>query len=133
MKRTLCLFLCLAVGCVAPGERTPLKLLPEDSAPLSYAELMLRARAQANSAVDASYVDDWAELDHAARMLEQTAKFLPNALEVPAKHKDTLAVVAGDLGKEAGTLREAAKAKDVDKTNASLTRLQQTVRKLRID
>ena len=34
---------------------------------------------------------------------------------------------------EAGTLREAAKDKDVEKTTASLTRLQQTVRKLRID
>src|SRR5947207_2196945 len=35
MKRMLCLILlCLAAGCVTPGERTPLKLLPEDSAPL---------------------------------------------------------------------------------------------------
>ena len=42
-------------------------------------------------------------------------------------------MIAGDLGKEAGTLREAAKAKDVEKTTASLTRLQQTVRKLKID
>ena len=50
-----------------------------------------------------------------------------------AKQKDALPVVAGDLGKEAGTLREAAKAKDVDKTTASLTHIQQTVRKLRLD
>ncbi len=134
MKRAFSLVvICLAAGCVAPGERTPLKLLPEDAPPLPYAELLTRARAQANAAVDASYVDSWSELEDAARGLEQTAKFLPRATEVPAKQKDTLPVIAGDLGKEAGTLREAARAKDVEKTTGSLTRLQQTVRKLRIE
>jgi hypothetical protein len=134
MKRILCLaVLCLAVGCVAPGERTPLRLLPDDNPPLPFAELLTRARAQANAAVDASYVDNWSELEDAARGLEQTAKFLTKAVEVPAKQKDTLPVIAGDLGKEATTLRDAAKAKDVEKTTGSLTRIQQTVRKLRID
>ncbi|HEX5272947.1 MAG TPA: hypothetical protein VFW33_20765 [Gemmataceae bacterium] len=134
MKRVLCLALiCLSAGCVAPGERTPLKMLPDDSPPLPYAELLTRARAQANAAIDASYVDNWTELEDAARGLEQTAKFLPRSVELPAKQKDVVPVVAGDLGKEAGTLREAAKAKDVEKTTASLTRIQQTVRKLRLD
>ncbi len=134
MKRTLCLALvCLAAGCVAPGERTPLKMLPDDSPPLPYAELLTRARAQANAAIDASYVDNWAELEDAALGLEQTAKFLPKAVELPAKQKDVVPVVAGDLGKEAVVLRDAAKAKDVEKTTASLTRIQQTVRKLRVD
>lgn len=134
MKRALSLLvICLAAGCVAPGERTPIKLLPEDSAPLPYAELLTRARAQTNAAIDASYVDNWAELEDAARGLEQTAKFLPKATEVPAKQKDTLPVIAGDLGKEAGGLRDAAKAKDVEKTTDSLKRIHQTVRKLRID
>jgi hypothetical protein len=133
MKRALCLVLVCLAGCVAPGERTPLKMLPDDSPPLPYAELLTRARAQANAAVDASYVDNWTELEDAARGLEQTAKFLPKATEVPAKQKDTVPVVAGDLGKEAAVLRDAAKAKDVEKTTASLTRVQQTVRKLKID
>jgi hypothetical protein len=134
MKRGLCLVLvCLAAGCVAPGERAPLKLLPDDSAPLSYATLLIRARAQASAAIDASYVDNWLELEDAAKGLEQTAKFLPKALEVPAKQKDTLDVIAGDLGKEAVVLRTAANAKDVEKTTASLTRIQTTVRKLRLE
>jgi hypothetical protein len=134
MKRLLCLaIVTVAAGCVSQGERTPLKMLPEDTAPLPYAELLTRARAQANAAIDASYVDNWTELEDAARGLEQTAKFLPRATEVPAKQKDTLSGVAGDLGKEAGSLRDAAKAKDVEKTTGSLTRIQQTVRKLRID
>jgi hypothetical protein len=134
MKRASCLLvLCLTAGCVTPGERTPLKLLPDDSPPLPYAELLTRARAQANAAVDASYVDNWSELEDAARGLEQTAKFLPKAAEVPAKQKDSMPVIAGDLGKEAGVLREAARAKDVEKATDSLGRIQKTVRKLRID
>ena len=134
MKRTPCLILiCLAAGCVTPGERAPLKLLPDDAAPLPYAELLTRARAQVSGAIDASYVNNWTDVEDAARGLEQTAKFLPKATEVPAKQKDTLPVIAGDLGKEAGDLRDAAKAKDVEKTDDSLKRLHQTVRKLRID
>jgi hypothetical protein len=134
MKRTLGLVLvCVAAGCVTPGERAPLKLLPDDSPPLPYAELLTRARAQVNAAIDASYVNNWTELEDVSRGLEQTAKFLPKATEVPAKQKDMLPVVAGDLGREAGDLRDAAKSKDVDKTDDSLKRLHQTVRKLRID
>ncbi len=134
MKRILCLTLvCLAAGCVAPGDRAPLKLLPEDSAPLPYAELLTRARAQVSGAIDASYVNNWTELEDAARGLEQTAKFLPKATEVPAKQKDTLPVVAGDLGKDAGALRDAARAKDVERTDDSLRRIHQTVRRLRIE
>ncbi len=134
MKRLCCVVaLVITSGCITPGERTPLKLLPDDAAPLPYAELLTRARAQVNAAIDASYVDNWTELEDAARGLEQTAKFLPKATEVPAKQKDTLPVLAGDLGKEAGTLREAAKGKDVDKATGSLTRLRQNVYKLRIE
>jgi len=133
MKRVCCLLIVFASGCVTPAERTPLRLLPDDSPPLPYAELLTRARAQATAAIDASYINNWSELEDAARGLEQTAKFLPKAVELPAKQKDTVPVIAGDLGKEAGVLREAARAKDQDKTDASLLRIQQTVRKLKID
>jgi hypothetical protein len=134
MKRTLCvLLLCLTSGCLGPGERTPLQLLPDDTPPLTYAELLTRARAQAKFAFDASLTDNWAEVEDAARALEQTAKFLPKATEVPVKQKDTLPVLAGDLGKEAVNLREAAKGKSLEKTKASLTSLQEAVRKLRLD
>ncbi len=134
MKRTLGLVvLCLAAGCVAPGERAPLTLLPEDSTPLPYAELLTRARAQARAANDAFYVNGWSEMDDAARGLEQTAKFLTKATEVPARQKDTLPALAGDLGKDAATLRDAAKAKDVDKTTDTLKHVLVTLHKLRID
>jgi len=136
MKRALCVVFCLAAGCLASGERTPLRMLPDDTPPLPYADLLTRARAQVTAATNASLDYDWTELEHSAQLLDQTAKLLANpktVLEVPPKQKDTLAVLAGDLGKEADNLREAAKAKDAEKTKASLPRIQEAVRKLRID
>jgi hypothetical protein len=133
MKRALCLgLLGLALGCAAP-ERLPLKLLPEDGPPLPYAELLTRARHQATTATDSFYVNRWEDLEDAARGLEQTAKYLAKATDVPPKQKDTLAVLAGDLGKEAVTLREAAKAKEVQKANDSLQRIHLKVRELRLE
>jgi hypothetical protein len=108
-------------------------LLPDDSAPLPFAELLTRARLQTDAAIDASYVDNWTEVEDAARGLEQTAKFLARATEVPAKQKDALPGIAADLGKEAGALREAARAKDADKIPDNLKRIHQAVRKLRLD
>ena len=131
MKRAL-LLLCLAlVGCATTGDRVPLRPLPEDAPPLPYAELLTRARAQAGAANEAFYVDRWDDLQDAARGLEQTARFLPKAIEVPANQKDKLSAVAGDLAKEATVLREAAKVKDVKKATDSLQRVHFAVRSLK--
>ena len=135
MMRALCLglSLVLAAGCVATGERMPLRPLPEDGPPLPYAELLTRARLQATAATDAFYVDRWTDLEDAARGLEQTARFLARATDVPPKQKDALPVTAGDLGKEAVSLREAARAKEVQKANDSLQRIHLKVRELRLE
>ena len=135
MKRLLLLasLILLLSGCQLPPERLPSPLPEDGKVSVTYAELLTRARAQARVANESFYVDKWTDLEDAARGLEQTAKFLPKATEVPAKQKDTLPVVAGDLGKEAGALRDAAKAKDVEKTDDSLKRIHQTVRRLRIE
>jgi hypothetical protein len=125
--------LCVALGCVSPSEHVPLRPLPEDAAPLPYAELLTRARLQATAATDAFYVNRWTDLEDAARGLEQTAKFLTKATDVPAKQKDTLPVMAGDLGKEAAALRDAAKAKEVDKSNDTLQRITLKIRELRLE
>jgi hypothetical protein len=131
MKRAF-LLLCLALaGCATTGDRVPLRTLPEDAGPLPYAELFTRAKAQAGAANEAFYVDRWDDLQDAARGLEQTARFLPKATEVPANQKDKLSAVAGDLAKEATTLREAAKVKDVKKATDSLQRVHFAVRSLK--
>jgi len=49
----------------------------------------------------------------AAKGLELTSRVLSKALDVPAKNKDALPNQAGELGKDALKLREAAKAQDV--------------------
>ena len=118
-------------GCQLPPERLPLMPLPEDGPPLPYGELVNRARAQAMTGTEAFYVNRWNDLEDAARGLEQTARFLTKAGDIPVRHRDTLPVQAGDLGKEAVRLREAAKAKDVKAANEALQRLHLKVRELR--
>src|SRR5262245_44476895 len=100
-----------AVSCQLPPDRTPLKTLPDEPVALPYAELLTRARAQATNATAAFYVNKWDDLEDSARGLEQTARYLPKAQEVPVKHKDTLTSLSAELGKEAAKLRDAAKAK----------------------
>lgn len=126
-------FLVLIAGCQLTGEHQPPRLLPEGGPPLPYAELLTRARMQATHATEAFYVNKWGDLEEAARGLAQTARFLEKATDVPAKHKDTLPVAAGDLGKEAASLGEAAKAQDVKKSGEVLQRIQLKVRELRLD
>jgi hypothetical protein len=133
MKRALVLgFLVLvAAGCQLPPERMAVRLLPEDTAPLSYLELVSRARLQATAGNEAFYVNQWAELEDAARALEQTARFLPKATEVPADKRESLAKVAEELRQEAIKLREAAQAKDVKRSNELLQHINLKVRELR--
>jgi hypothetical protein len=126
----VCLIL---AGCQLPSERAQLRPLPEDSGPLPYAELLTRARVQAMNAQEMYYLDKWQDLEDAAKGLSDTAKHLPRAADVPANQKDTLPVTAGDLGKEAVKLREAALAKDKKKIEESMNIIHRTVRELRLD
>jgi hypothetical protein len=119
-------------ACQVPADRSALPPLPEKVTPVPYAELLTRLRAQAQQANEAFFVDRWAELEEIAKGLELTAKYLARAEDVPAKHKDTLSVAAGDLGKEAVRLREAAQAKNVKRANTALQRLHLKIRDLRL-
>src|SRR5579872_5221025 len=119
-------------ACQLPPERLPLQRLPENGPPLPYAELLTRARAQATIATEAFYVNRWADLEDSAVGLEQTARFLKSAEDVPATHKDTLPVLSGDLSKEATKLRAAAQTKNVKEANDTLQRIHLMVRELRL-
>jgi hypothetical protein len=125
------LVLAFFTSCQLPPERLPLMPLPEDGPPLPFADAMTRARAQAMAGTEAFYVNRWGDLEDAARALEQTARFLPKATDIPAQHRDTLPVQAGDLGKDAVKLREAAKSRDVKTANDLLQRIHLKVRELR--
>jgi hypothetical protein len=137
MKRTLwltgSLLLALTACQLPPEQGVPLRPLPEDGPPLPYAELLTRARYQERVAVDAYYADHWAELEDSARGLQQTARYLAKAQDVPPNHKDTLPVMSGDLAKEADKLLEAAKAKDTKAVDAAMTRVHAVVRSLKLE
>jgi hypothetical protein len=119
-------------GCQAPPDRIPLQRLPENGPPLPYAELLTRARAQATYATEAFYVNHWSELEEAARGLEQTARFLAKADDVPANRKDRLPAASSDLAQDSIKLREAATAQNDKEANAVLQRIHLAVRELRL-
>ena len=133
MKRILTVALLTALaGCQSPEQvqRQPLPQLPEDATPRKFGELLDRVRYQVTFATEVSYKNKWAQVEETARGLEQSARLLARAEEVPADHKETLAALCGDLGKEAVKLREAARAKDDKQVDASLARLNSQVRQL---
>jgi hypothetical protein len=133
MKRLLLIGSLLAfAGCQVPPDRIPLQRLPENGPPLPYAELLTRARAQATYATEAFYVNHWTDLEDAARGLEQTARFLAKAEDIPGNRKDALPASSSELAREANKLREAATAQNEKDANSALQRIHLTVRELRL-
>ena len=124
------LFLITLAGCQVPQDRLPPDL-PESVGPRPYAELLTRARSQAKVATEAFYINKWGDLEDAARGLEQTARYLTKAEEVPQARRQELVNLSEELGKEANQLRKAAQTKDEKETTAVLTRINYQVRALR--
>ena len=125
-------FLLVAVlGCTLPPEQVPLKPLPDDGPPQTYTDVVARARVQATAANEAFYINNWSDLEEAARGLEQTVRFLGKASDVPGNHKDTLVGETGSLGTESAKLREAAKNHDTKQATESLQRINLQIRALR--
>jgi hypothetical protein len=126
----LVLFAVLIFGC-RTIEREGAIALPENSVPLSYTELLIRARGQAGAALDAFYLDSWIDLEQSAQRLEQTARFLPKATHVPDAFKAKVESEADLLRQDAAKLIDAARAKDVPNTNAIMQRINQRIRQMR--
>ena len=126
------LSLFVLIGCQLPaGTEVALKKAAfhrRRHARLPYADLTNRTKAQVDAAREAFYQDNWVTLEESGKILQQTSRLLIKTTDVPARHKDSLAVEAGDLNKEANKLREAAKAKDVKTANESLQQLHLLVR-----
>jgi hypothetical protein len=114
-------------------QRAALNPLPEKGPPPSYAEVLTRARAQAEIANAAFYRNNWNEVQDAARALEQTAQVMPKAWDVPPAQKVNLADLSNQLSKEAGILTTAAKAMDEKGVNECMTRITLAIRKMRLD
>lgn len=121
----------VAAGCCLPPERESLRPLAEPEKLFSYAELLTRGRYQATAAVEAFYRDDWTELEQAAKVLEQTARFLPRTSDPPAHLKTSLDKESDLLRQEAVRLGEFARMKNVQSANASLQSINLAIRTLR--
>jgi hypothetical protein len=132
VRRTLILAVLLTtLGCRAAAERAALQPLPPDAGPLPYSDLLSRARLQAMTAHEAFYVDRWADVEDAARGLEQTARHLKTATAVPVNRQTELSQRSDDLTKDATQLREAARLQNVDQINTTLQRIHKLIRDLR--
>jgi hypothetical protein len=123
----------VAAGCQLPPERPAPPPLLEDSPPLPYAQLLTRARQQATAATEAFYVNRWADLEEDAKGLEQTARFLKKATDVPAGHASTIGNDAEALRADATKLRESARTQNAGQINEIMQRINLKVRELRID
>jgi hypothetical protein len=126
-----CVLILALAGCALPPERQALQPLPENGPPQPFVDLVGRARTQASVANEAFYVNNWVDLEDAAKALELTARALIKAKDIPDQHKDKLVLEAGDLGQDAVVLRDAAKAKEVKQTNEALQRINLKIRELR--
>lgn len=123
---------CSLVGCqLAPETRRSVPPLPAEGGLLSYRDVVQRARMQATMATEAFYVDQWSEVEVAAQGLEETAKYLLRAREIPATHQPMLATRSENLAKEAQALRLAVQSRDERRTTEVMQRINLLVRELR--
>ncbi len=118
------------VGCLI-AEREGMNPLPENAAPLSYEEMVNRARGQASSALDAYYIDAWLDLEQAAQRLEQSARLLPKSTHIPDAFKTKVQAESDQLHQDAAKLVEAARAKNATAANDAMLRITQRIRQLR--
>ena len=119
-------------GCITTADQNrAFQPLPTEGAPLAYKDVIARARALATAATEAFYIDQWPDVVKAATSLEETGQYLPRSAEVPPARKASLDARSDELVKEAQALRDAAKAKDEKKTNASMQKINLLVRELR--
>lgn len=134
MGRTTAIFLTTVAlaGCqVVPEAPRPLQPLPADGPAMTYREIIHRARSQATLATESFYIDQWQDVDRAAASLEDTARYLPKAIEVPVTQKASLEARSKTLAQEAKALREAVKGRDEKKTTDAMKKINLLVRELR--
>ncbi|HZZ80332.1 MAG TPA: hypothetical protein VFE62_17605 [Gemmataceae bacterium] len=130
LRASCCLVLVAIVGC-RMAEREGMNPLPENGAPLSFDEMLSRARGQAASALDAYYIDAWLELEQAGQRLEQSARLLPKSTHIPENLKTKVEPESNLLRQDARKLVEAARNRNSTEANAIMQRINERIRLLR--
>jgi hypothetical protein len=121
-------------GCQSP-ERAAVQPLPPNAGPLTYPDLVNRAKAQVAAGQEFFFRDSWTDVEQAADALRQTGELLGKLKpeDVPANKRDMLAKQVKELTDAAGALREAGQAKDARAATQAFQRLHLVVRELRPD
>ncbi len=122
-------FMLLLSGCQLPPEQAPLRPLPENE-PQTYQELYRRARRQAEVINAAFYDNQWVTMEDTAKGLQQTARYLAKATEIPPTLKDQAGRLV-ELQVVSEKLSRAAVAKDEKAATAAQTELTNLIRKIR--
>lgn len=143
MKRLLLAGLLFAtlIGCRAIEEQDSYRPLRENGPQLPFDQLATRARRQADLALEASYDNNWADVQDVATALAQTAGKIPQAADTPEPRKAELRTLTAELIRDAGKLNDMAKEvvnltgeekeKKVKELNGLLISINRGVRKIR--
>ena len=138
MKNTLSapflLLALLALGCQSVSEKAAsIQLLAENTRVPPYQDLLSRARNQSSVATESFFINNWAELEDAAKGLEQTSRLMSKSADMPEDKKESILAVSSDLNREAAKLKEACRTKNEAEVNTQLQKITLKIRELRIN
>lgn len=138
MKNTLIAYFLplalLASGCQSVSEKAAsIQPLAENIPVPPYQDLLSRARNQSSVATESFFINNWAELEDAAKGLEQTSRLMSKSADMPENKKESILAVSSDLNREAAKLKEACKTKNEVEVNTQLQKITLKIRELRIN
>ncbi|NBR05255.1 MAG: hypothetical protein EBT92_05740 [Planctomycetes bacterium] len=138
MKNTLFAFFLLSwlftLGCQSVSEKAAsVQPLAENAPVPPYQDLLSRARNQSSVATESFFINNWAELEDAAKGLEQTSRLMSKSGDMPENKKEAILAASSDLNREAAKLKEACRTKNEAEVNTQLQKITLKIRELRIN
>jgi hypothetical protein len=134
LSASVATFFLFVLGCQSVSDKTAsIQPLPDNAPPPPYQDLLSRARNQSSLATESFFINNWAELEDAAKGLEQTSRLMSKSTEIPENKKELITAVSSDLNREAIKLKEACKTKNEAEVNSQLQKITLKIRELRIN
>ena len=123
-----------ALGCQSVSEKaSSIQPLAENTPVPPYQDLLSRARNQSSVATESFFINNWAELEDAAKGLEQTSRLMSKSADMPENKKESILAVSSDLNREAIKLKDACRTKNETEVNSLLQKITLKIRELRIN
>ncbi len=120
------------IGCCTTPESVAVPPLPVEG-PAANRDLLLRIRYHASEAVDAYYLDDWAQVEKLAGLLETETKFLGDSPELSPRSKTALSLEKKVLLDNIAVLKQAARSANVTQVGDALSQIQTHIRKINLE